>query len=134
MDDLIRPNRLREYVVAGLQIQGVETPEEKADSTSCLKVRRTKLTRSYPIDCFVAVFSTRELRHDDAPSARSMPAWGNAPGTCPLHVPPCKGGGFLRPCRADRWIPKPRALPWAGLRRRFQRRRQRWAKPHSRGI
>src|SRR3981189_3931658 len=50
------------------------------------------------------------------------------------HVPPCKGGGFLRPCRAHRSLPKPRTVPWAGLRRGFQRRRQRWAKPHSRGI
>src|SRR6267378_2936285 len=40
------------------------------------------------------------------------------PGATPrgcvrVHVPPCKGGGFLRPCRAHRSIPKPRALPWA---------------------
>src|ERR1700733_2217595 len=33
--------------------------------------------------------------------------------------------GSLRPYRAhwNRWIPKPGALPWAGIRRRFQRRR-----------
>jgi hypothetical protein len=37
---------------------------------------------SYHINRFVAVFSARELSHDDAPSARSMPARGNAPGTC----------------------------------------------------
>src|SRR6266446_6074671 len=44
------------------------------------------------------------------------------PGATPrgrgrVHVPPCKGGGFLRPCRAHRSIPKPRALPWATMRR-----------------
>jgi len=49
------------------------------------------------------------------------------PGATPqgrvrVHVPPCKGGSFLRPCRAHRSILKPRALPWAGVRRRFQRR------------
>ncbi len=31
----------------------------------------------------IAVFSVRELGYDDAPTARSMPARGNAPGTCP---------------------------------------------------
>src|SRR6266481_7914982 len=41
------------------------------------------MTRSYFINRFVAVFSARERSHDDAPTARSMLARGNAPGTCP---------------------------------------------------
>ncbi len=41
-----------------------------------------------------------------------------SPGATPrgrvrVHVPPCKGGGFLRPCRAPRSIPKTSALPRA---------------------
>ena len=31
----------------------------------------------------LAVFYAQEFTHDDAPTARSMPARGNAPGTCP---------------------------------------------------
>jgi hypothetical protein len=61
------------------------------------------------------------------------------PGATPRErvrerVPPGKAGGFLRPCRAHRSIPKPRALPWAGVRRRFQRRNQNCANPNSRVL
>jgi len=45
-----------------------------------------------------------------------MPARGNAPGILPKYShPPWRGGRFLRPFRAhnNRWIPVPRALPWA---------------------
>jgi hypothetical protein len=49
------------------------------------------LASSYLINRFVAVFSARELSHDDAPSARSMPARGNAPGTCPSPCPALQG-------------------------------------------
>jgi hypothetical protein len=31
----------------------------------------------------LAIFSTRKFSHYDAPTARSIPARGNAPGTCP---------------------------------------------------
>ena len=37
-------------------------------------------TRSYPINRLVEFFSTQELGHDDAPTARSMPA-----GATPLE-------------------------------------------------
>jgi len=39
--------------------------------------------------------------------------------------PPCRGGGSLRPYRARyiRLLALPRALPWASIRRRFQRRK-----------
>src|SRR5882672_26959 len=45
--------------------------------------RTAPVTRTYFINRFAAVFSAQELSHDDAPTARSMPARGNAPGTCP---------------------------------------------------
>src|SRR6267143_6752790 len=51
------------------------------------------VTRSYLINCFVRIFSARELSRNDAPTARSMPAQGNAPGTCPRY--------FFRPERAE---------------------------------
>src|SRR6266436_2078013 len=89
-------------------------------------------TRSYPINRLVEISSTRELGHDDAPTARSMPARGNAPGTCPRYLFRPEGAeGFLRPCRAHRWIPKPRALPWATMRRRLQRRNPSCINPNS---
>src|ERR1700704_6227951 len=50
-------------------------------------------TRTYPINRLVEMSSTRELAHDDAPTARSMPARGNAPGTCPRYL--------FRPARAE---------------------------------
>src|SRR5580700_11367169 len=53
---------------------------------------------------------------------------GWQPGTPPGdraqgHGPPRRGGGSPRPFRAhhNRMIPKPGELPWAGMRRRFQR-------------
>jgi len=42
---------------------------------------------------FVAVFSVRELSEVDAPRALSMPARGDAPGTCPRYL--------FRPERAE---------------------------------
>src|SRR5467141_3544636 len=44
---------------------------------------RTRSLRCYLVNRFVAGFSARRLSHDDAPTARSIPARGNAPGTCP---------------------------------------------------
>jgi hypothetical protein len=37
----------------------------------------------YLINRLGGIYSSRGLRPDDAPTARSMPARGNAPGTCP---------------------------------------------------
>src|SRR6266849_5990403 len=48
-------------------------------------------TKSDLINGPVAVFSARELSHDDAPTARSIPARGNAPGTCPSTSPALQG-------------------------------------------
>jgi hypothetical protein len=45
------------------------------------------------ISRFAAGFCTRELSDDGAPTARSMLARGNAPGTCPIYM--------LRPERAE---------------------------------
>src|SRR6266576_2366485 len=45
--------------------------------------RTPPFTQTYLINRFAAVFSVQELSHDDAPTARSMPARGNTPGTCP---------------------------------------------------
>src|SRR5467141_2642288 len=50
-----------------------------------------KLLESYLINRCIAVFSARQLSHDDAPTARSMPARGNAPGTCPSPCPALQG-------------------------------------------
>src|SRR5882672_5988051 len=52
-----------------------------------------KLLEAYLINRFVAVFSARQRSHDDAPTARSRPARGNAPGTCPRCL--------FRPARAE---------------------------------
>jgi hypothetical protein len=56
-----------------------------------------------------------------------MPARGIAPGIAPHAMLSALKGrrGFLRPFRAhrNRWIPEPRALPWASMHRRFQRRK-----------
>src|SRR2546430_2830035 len=79
------------------------------------------------------LYDARPGLHDSRMDERGA-CWPGATtqGLVRGHVPPCKGGGFLRPCRARRSIPKPRALPWAGLRRRFQRRNQSCANPNSR--
>src|SRR5882762_4616383 len=53
----------------------------------------TQDTSSYLINRFVAGFSAQELSHDNAPTARSMPVRGNAPGTCPRYL--------FRPARAE---------------------------------
>ncbi len=47
------------------------------------RYRRFEISRSHHINRFVEVFSVRERSHDNAPTARSMSARGNAPGTCP---------------------------------------------------
>src|SRR5260370_17948380 len=89
-------------------------------------------TRTYPINRLVEISSTRELGPDDTLTARSMPARGNAPGTCPRYLFRPEGAeGFLRPCRAHRSIPKPRALPWATMRRPLQRRNHSLTNPNS---
>src|SRR5882762_11214824 len=49
--------------------------------TSSTNPRRT--TESCLTNRFGTVFSARQLSHDDEPTARSTPARGNAPGTCP---------------------------------------------------
>src|SRR6267143_3558828 len=64
----------------------------------------TQDTRSYLINRFVAVFLARQFSHEDAPTARSMPARGNAPGTCPSPCPALAG-------RTDRFR-KPGRCPW----------------------
>jgi len=47
------------------------------------RCRRCEISRSHHINRFVEVFSVRERSHDNAPTARSMSARGNAPGACP---------------------------------------------------
>src|SRR6266478_1450938 len=64
---------------------------------------RTRSLRCYLVNRFVAGFSARRLSHDDAPTARSIPARGNAPGTCPSpcyalqgrRIPPPLQGGSI---------------------------------------
>ena len=51
--------------------QGTNSTNPRRTTESCLTNR------------FGTVFSARQLSHDDAPTARSTPARGNAPGTCP---------------------------------------------------
>src|SRR6266566_3493652 len=55
--------------------------------TKSTKFSRSKsliiFSRSRLINYFEAVFCDRELSHDDAPTARRMPARGNAPGMDP---------------------------------------------------
>jgi hypothetical protein len=50
-----------------------------------------EISRSHHINRFVEVFSIRERSHDNAPTARNMPARGNAPGTCPSPCPALQG-------------------------------------------
>src|SRR5467141_5600 len=61
---------------------GSQPNERSVPFTESCGPHSGKLLEAYLINRFVAVFSTRQLSHDDAPTARSMPARGNAPGTC----------------------------------------------------
>jgi hypothetical protein len=87
---------------------------------------------TYFINRCAAVFSARELTRDDAPTARSMPAWGNAPGTYRSRCSALKGRRIPAPLQGapvDSQT-KPRALPWAGVRQRVQRRNQGCVSPN----
>src|SRR6266478_9269823 len=62
---------------------GSQPNERSVPFTESCGPHSGKLLEAYLINRFVAVFSARQLSHDDAPTARSMAARGNAPGTCP---------------------------------------------------
>src|SRR5467141_3331896 len=76
---------------------GSQPNERSVPFTESCGPHSGKLLETYLINRFVAVFSARQRSHDDAPTARSMPARGNAPGTCPS---PCSA-------RQERRIPAP---------------------------
>jgi hypothetical protein len=55
------------------------------------RCRRSEISKSYFINRDVEIFFARERSHDDAPTARSMSARGNAPRTCPSTCPALQG-------------------------------------------
>src|SRR6266404_8111809 len=73
--------------------QGTNSTNPRRTTGSCLTNR------------FCTVFSARQLSHDDAPTARSTPARGNAAGTCPStccalqgrRIPPPLQGAAINP-------------------------------------
>ena len=86
------------------------------------RCRRFEISRSHHINRFVEVFSVRERSHDNAPTARSMPARGNAPGTCPS---PCTAlqGRSNRVCMRKSNLCGTRLQPrrkWSGFRTALQ--------------
>jgi hypothetical protein len=52
---------------------------------------------SHLINRLLPISPARQLIHDDAPTARSMPTGGNAPGTCPSTSPALKERGIPAP-------------------------------------
>ena len=55
------------------------------------RCRRSEISKTYFLNRYVAVFFTRERSHDNAPTARSMSARGNAPGKCPSSCSALQG-------------------------------------------
>jgi hypothetical protein len=86
------------------------------------RCRMFEISRSHLINRLVAAFFVRERSHDDAPTARSMPARGNAPGTCPS---PCAAlqGRSNRVCMRKSNLCGTRLQPrrkWSGFRTALQ--------------
>src|SRR5467141_5219465 len=76
---------------------GSQPNERSVPFTESCGPHSGKLLETYLINRFVAVFSARQRSHDDAPTARSMPARGNAPGTRPSLCPALQGRRNLAP-------------------------------------